>query len=658
MFALKSHGRSHHLLKLSRRAIVLFALGLAVIPAIPFRASALYQDSVWVVTFLPGESLESKLKKAAHVRPSPVQTKWMEREKIAFMHYGINTFHGSDWGSGSENPKDFAPMQQNPEQWVKTIKGAKLNMIVPTVKHHDGFCLWNTATTTQSIKNATVTTDVFDALHKACDKYGVDLGFYLSPWDMNQDAKGVWRDSVAYNRFFVNQLKELMSNYGPIGEIWFDGAVAPWIYPVFALVPQYRPNIWHDTIEAYQPNTVIRMYDPIYYSGTQTDSSEWMGIKQGTKKLKWRGKEIRTCGNEAGAGRADEWCVQPVFTRFFAGELRNADLGSESYYNNAWGAVWYQSEVNTSVAVDWFYHTQSYSLKSLNSLKTVYYNSVGDDAVLLLNILPDTRGLLPDDQVKLLRDWNNWIDSTFTKNFANGATATATSNTGAPEVTGHEANKIIDNKRHTFWMPGGTWNLNTSTATITFTLPSAQTFDNVMIKEYVYDGQRIAGWNVEYLDGSTNSWKTLVTGKKIIGYKRICKFNQVTSSKVRLNITRSWDTPEISNFALYRTYSGIDTTSEDTTHPVDPSNVNAPVIKTASIQVQPKIAVNAAHGLTIDAMGTPISRIEIARLDGRLIQAAVIHGSQAISKPLTAGVYLVKIQAGGRMFKGTIAVSR
>jgi hypothetical protein len=206
-------------------------------------------------------------------------------------------------------------------------------------------------------------------------------------------------------------------------------------------------------------------------------------------------------------------------------------------------------------------------------------------------------------------------------------------------------------------MPGGTWNVGTSTATLTFTLPSAQTFDNVMIKEYVYDGQRVAGWNFEYQDG-TGAWKSLVTGKKVIGYKRICKFGQVTASKVRLNITRSWDTPEISNFALYRNYSGIDTTPEDTTHPIDPSDVYAPVVKTASIPVQPKIAVTA-HRLTIDAMKSPISQIEIARLDGRLIPAAVmIRGSKAVSRPLTAGVYLVKIQAGGRMFNCKIAVSR
>jgi alpha-L-fucosidase len=635
-----------------RSVMVIVALSLAVIPLIPFKVSALWQDSVWVVTFAPGDALETKLKKAAHVRPSPVQTKWMERETIAFMHYGMNTFHGSDWGTGNENPKDFAPMQQNTDQWVQAIKDTKLNMVVPTVKHHDGFCIWNTATTEHCIRNATVTTDVFDALHKSCVKYGVDLGFYLSPWDMNQDAKGVWRDSVAYNRFFVNQLKELMTNYGPIGECWFDGAVAPWIYPIFALVPQYRPNMWHDTIEAYQPNAVIRMYDPIYYSGTPTDSSEWMGIKQGTKKLKWRGKEVRTCGNESGAGRADEWCVQPVFTRFFAAELRNSDLGQESYYPNSVGAVWYQSEVNTSVAIDWHWHSQSYQLKSLSELKTVYYNSVGDDAVLLLNVLPDNRGLLPNDQIALLKNWRNWVDSTFTKNWANGATAAATAVNATPQITGHEADKIIDHKRHTYWTTGGTWNINNSTASITFTLPSPQTFDNVMIKEYVYDGQRVAGWNVQYLNGST--WTSLVSGKKIIGYKRICKFNQVTASQVRLNITRSWDNPEISNFALYRTLSGIDLTPEDTT----PSVAVMPAATAAvSFPLQPKITLNA-RCLAIDAMGQRIGRVDIVGLDGRLVPLSIIHGSKAVSRPLTTGVYLVKIQAGVRTYSSKIAVSR
>jgi len=642
-----------HLFKNHRRQIIaIFLLTMAAITLIQFKVSAVPQDSVFVVTFTPGESLESRLKKAAHVRPGAAQIKWMEREKIVFLHYGMNTFHGDDWGTGSENEKDFAPMQQDPNQWAKVFKDSKFSMVVPTVKHHDGFCIWNTATTNHSIKNATVTTDVFDALHKGCVTNGVDLGFYLSPWDRNQKIAGLWQ-TEGYNTFFINQLKELMTNYGPIGEVWFDGACGD--LPTFYNIPWYHTDKWYDTIEALAPNSVIRLYDGFYFSGTEKDSSEWVAIKQGTKKLKWRGKEIRWCGNEGGAGRADEWCVQPVFTRFFGWDEQNASLGQESFYPNAVGAVWYQSEVNTSIGEHWFWHApgaQGYALKSLSSLKTLYYNSLGNDACLLLNLIVDNRGLIPDDQIKLLKDWTNWIDSTFTKNWAKGATATATATNGATaEAPGHEADSIIDNKRHTYWTTGGTWNIGTSTASITFDLKTPQTFDNVMIKEYVYDGQRIAGWNLEYLDAGTNSWKPLVTGKKVIGYKRICKFNQVTSSKVRLNITRSWDNPEISNFALYRTLSGIDNTPEDVT------DVKAPAIKAASNLSQPKVTVNA-HCLNIDMKGQQLDRIEITRLDGRVIPVSFTPGSKMISRSLTPGVYIIKIQTGDRVFNNKIAVSR
>jgi hypothetical protein len=168
-----------------------------------------------------------------------------------------------------------------------------------------------------------------------------------------------------------------------------------------------------------------------------------------------------------------------------------------------------------------------------------------------------------------------------------------------------------------------------------------------MIKEYVYDGQRVAGWNVEYLNGST--WKSLVTGKKVIGYKRICKFSQVSSSKVRLNITRSWDTPEISDFALYRTLSGIDTTQEVTTI--------TPLIQTPSNSIQPKITVTL-HRLNIDMMGLRINRIEIARLDGRVIPVSVTSGPKFVSRSLTPGIYMVKMQAQYRMFNYKVLVSR
>jgi alpha-L-fucosidase len=642
---------------------IIISLSLAALFLTPFKASAVLQDSVWVVTFTPGESLESKLKKAAHVRPSPAQIKWMERGRNVFMHYGMNTFHNDDWGTGAENPKDFNPTLQDPAQWAKVIKDAKFSMVVPTAKHHDGFCIWNTASTDHSINNASVTTDVMDELAKGCKAQGVDLGIYLSPWDRNQNIKGVWRTD-AYNTVFLKQLKELLGGkYGSIGELWFDGACGD--EPTFKNLSWYRTKDWYDTIEALQPMAVIRLYDGFYFSGSEKDSSEWVGIKQGTKKLQWRGKEIRWCGNEGGYGREDESCLLPIYTRFFGGEVQNTNpdpnsLAGESKYNNALAAVWYQSEVNTSMCTHWFYHAdnskgQIYGLRSLNDLKTIYYNSTGNNGGLLLNLIADNRGLITNDQITLLKTWNNWIDSSFTKNWAMGATATSS----VTEVKGHEANKIIDNKRHSYWTPDGAWDINSSNATITFDLKAATTFDHIMLKEYVYNGQRVAGWNVKYFDGST--WKPLRynnkdVAHKFIGYKRICKCDQVTTSKIQLNITRAWDTPEISDFALYKTLSGVDNTPEDTAHPIIVAV--EPTTKMSSISIKPKIVVTA-HQLTIDVMDSPISKVEITRLDGRLIPSAVmINGSQAVSKSLTAGVYLVRIQAGMRTLKSTIVVPK
>ena len=628
---------------LRRAAVVAAALVVAGILVVPGEVGAKPQDSVFVVTFEPNEPLGSKLAKAAHVRPSPAQIKWMERERNVFIHYGMNTFHGSDWGSGKESPTEFAPTAQNAEQWAKVVKDAKFSMSVPTAKHHDGFCLWNTSTTNHSVKSSKDTTDVIGALRRGSDKQGVDLGIYLSPWDMNQYAKGVW-PTDNYNTFFVNQLKELLGGkYGSIGELWFDGACGgAGCASIFQPLPNYRPDMWYDTIEALQPMAVMRIYDGFYFA----DANRWTGIKNGTQKLQWRGKEIRWCGNEGGNARSDEWAVQPVINRLFGAEQTSENLGLESEYANAVGAVWYQAEVNTSIAngsTPWFWHANSYSLKSLNDLKTLYYNSIGNNSNLLLNLLPDNRGLIPDDQINLLKKWNNWIDSTFTKNLAKGAKATAFALNAFPESEGHEADQVVDNKRHTYWASAGLWNMATSTATLTFELPTAQTFDHVMIKEYVYDGQRVAGWNVEYFDAGSSSWKPLVTGRKLIGYMKICKFNAVTSSKVRLNITRSWDAPEISDFALYRTLSGIDTTREDT------ARASTAIDAGSGCRLRegrPHLAVENRM-LSIDPAGLSIEKIEVLRADGRVAARIPAADMRPAAIPLASGLYAVRLQIRG-----------
>jgi len=234
--------RIHDFANFRRHLVMPIAVCLPAMLLAPLGVSANLQDSVYVTTFTPGESMGSKLLQAAHVRPSPAQIKWMERERNIFLHYNMNTYHDADWGTGHESEKDFAPKAQDPDQWAKVIKDAKFSMVVPTAKHHDGFCIWNTSTTNHSIKNATVTTDVIDALRKGGANHGVDLGIYLSPWDMNQRDFGVWKTS-AYNAFFLNQLKELLGgNYGSIGEVWFDGACGD--LPIWQPGSQYQPNTW------------------------------------------------------------------------------------------------------------------------------------------------------------------------------------------------------------------------------------------------------------------------------------------------------------------------------------------------------------------------------------------------------------------------------
>jgi len=180
-------------------------------------------DSPWVVTFSPEDTLEDKLKKAAHVKPSQAQLDWMEKEYIAFIHFGLNTFSGRQWGTGQEDLSIYTPALLDPAQWIKVCAEAGMKMVIFTAKHHDGFCQWLTRTTNFSIINSPIKQDVVELLRKGCDTFHIGLGIYLSPWDMNQRDRRLW-NTEAYNQYFLAQLNELLTGYGRVNEIWFDGA--------------------------------------------------------------------------------------------------------------------------------------------------------------------------------------------------------------------------------------------------------------------------------------------------------------------------------------------------------------------------------------------------------------------------------------------------
>ncbi|HBF37770.1 MAG TPA: hypothetical protein DDW50_10655, partial [Firmicutes bacterium] len=401
---------------------------------------------------------------------------------------------------------------------------------------HDGFCQWFTDTTDFSIVNSSVKKDIVDFLQKGCDNNKIGLGVYLSPWDMNQRDRGLW-NTAEYNRYFLAQLNELLTRYGRVDEVWFDGACGD--YEIWKAVPSYRPDTWYDFIESAQPHAVFRMYDPYFFATEE----KWEEIKAGKAKLEWRGKAVRWVGNEEGKSRTDEWSVQPVFDRAIAENATFPDLGQEKYYQNAVGAVWYPLEVNTTILNQWFWNAGTSSTKRLSELVEIFYNSIGNNGVLLLNVSPDSNGLIPEDQLQRLMEFKAFMERTFNTNLAIRATIHATS-----ETLNHKADSILDNNKMTYWTTDGGWSINNSNASIIFDLGQARTFNNVLVQEYIREGQRVAEWSFDAWIG--DSWQELVH-HKTIGYKNIKRFQICTTDRVRLNILRSWDNPMICNFGLY-----------------------------------------------------------------------------------------------------------
>ncbi len=344
-------------------------------------------------------TLEEKLDMAARVVPTSQQLAWQELGLTAFLHFGINTFTDREWGDGKEDPALFNPTELDAEQWVKTLKDAGFNLVILTAKHHDGFCLWPTKTTDHSVASSPWKDgkgDVVADLRAACDKYGMKMGIYLSPWDRNSQKYG---DSPAYNDQFVEQLTELLTNYGKIDEVWFDGACGE------------------------GPNGKKQEYDWVRFR-------EVMERLQPEAVLAITGDDVRWVGNEGGVGRETEWSVTPLMPSIFPESAAHNDslgingmskaLGSHELIDKADKLFWWPSEVDVSIRPGWFYHDHE-SPKSLNHLANIYLSSVGRNSVLLLNIPPDRRGLIADADVERLKEFREWVVSNFSNNLVKSA---------------------------------------------------------------------------------------------------------------------------------------------------------------------------------------------------------------------------------------------
>lgn len=479
-------------LEIKKLLPILIVVAIFILTACNQRANTYFEKEL---TFPDLLTSDQKVKLSAYVVPTESQYDWQNLELTAFIHFGINTFTGKEWGDGNEDPKLFNPTNFDAEQWVVSLQDAGFKMIILTAKHHDGFCLWPTQTTNHSVRSSSWLNgkgDVVKAVKDACDKYDMKFGVYLSPWDRNAESYG---DSPAYNRMFVQQLTELLTNYGEIHEVWFDGANGE---GPNGKVQEYDWARFYNVIDSLQPKSVKAIM----------------------------GDDVRWVGNESGLGRATEWSVtplQPDINKTIVTENNrlnitptSEDLGSNELIIESKSIYWYPSEVDVSIRPGWFYHPeQDHHVKTLPELVDIYFQSVGMNSVLLLNVPPDKRGLLHEIDVDHLQQFGAYIRSTF-KN-----------------------EKLIDGEVE--------WKAR-SGATKEFNIIQGDIVNTVLLQEDILKGQRVEEFTVE---GLVNDEWVKITEGTTIGYKRLLRFNDTQAAKIRITIDETRDIANIKKVGAY-----------------------------------------------------------------------------------------------------------
>lgn len=472
-------------------------LSTALLAAICTAGQAQEKNDYYVkhVEFPQGATLEQKVDMAARLVPTPQQLEWQQMELTAFLHFGINTFTGREWGDGKENPALFNPTDFDAEQWVRSLKEAGFKMAILTAKHHDGFCLWPTKTTGHSVAASPWKDgkgDVVRELRDACDKYGIKFGVYLSPWDWNASCYG---DSPKYNEFFIEQLTELLTNYGEVHEVWFDGA------------------------NGEGPNGKKQEYD-------------WTAILSTIRRLQPRavtaimGDDVRWVGNERGLGRETEWSATVLTPGTYARceeqnkalgvKATSKDLGGRDMLVNAKELFWYPSEVDVSIRPGWFYHQQEDNqVKSLKHLTDIYFKSVGYNSVLLLNIPPDQRGRISDADVNRLKEFADYRKEIFADNRVKGGLKAWTARPGDTRV---------------------------------YQLKPKSEINVVMLREDISKGQRMEAFTVEAL--TADGWKEIAKGTTV-GYKRLIRIPAVEARQLRVKVDACRLAANISEVAAY-----------------------------------------------------------------------------------------------------------
>jgi alpha-L-fucosidase len=448
--------------------------------------------------------------------PTENQLRWHEMEYYAFLHFSMNTFTDQEWGYGDEDLKLFDPPNLDCRQWARVCKEAGMKGIIMVVKHHCGFCLWPSKYTGFSVKNTPWKNgkdDVVRELAVACKEYGLKLGIYLSPWDRNNPDYG----KPEYITYFRNQLTELLTSYGPIFEVWFDGANGGDGYYGGARETRKIDNKtyydWQNTwqiVREIQPNAVM-------FSDA--------------------GPDIRWVGNERGIGSLTNWCLLNRDQLYPGGDFAGIlGAGHED------GKYWVPAEVDVSIRKGWFYHKSQDSLvRSPQNLLDLYYSSVGRNCNLLLNIPPDRRGLIHENDVKSLMGFRELLAKEFESDIAIGKKITVSDKRG----NDYDGEKVNDANPDTYWATKD----SQKSGDLIIDLVKETEVNRIVIQEYIKLGQRVQEFKVEALEN--DSWVPVIDGTTI-GYKVIRKFPVVKTNKIKVIISKSKACPVISNIELYR----------------------------------------------------------------------------------------------------------
>ena len=440
--------------------------------------------------------------------PTPAQVAWQQMEMNLFCHFGPNTFTGAEWGEGNEAEDIFNPTDLDCRQWTATARAAGFKGVIITAKHHDGFCLWPSPESRHTVARSRWRDgqgDVLRELSEACAADGLKFGVYISPWDRNDPRYG----SPDYNAAFVRTLRSVLGGaYGPVFEQWFDGACGE---GPTGRRQVYDWPLFNGTVAELQPQAVI-------FSDVGP-GCRWVGNERGQAgRTNWSTLEVE--GFEPGAGSPPT-------------EVLNGGTPGASH--------WAAAETDVSIRPGWFWKaSETDRVKSVQELLTIYYESVGRNSLLLLNVPPDTRGRIdPVDSLRL-QEFRAALDAIFAEDLAAGASAS-----GISRGRGFEARNVLDEDYDSYWaMPDGE-----TTATLELSLPKPRSFNRIVLQEYIPLGQRIASFHIDVLTPE-GSWQEIAR-ETTIGYKRIVLTDPVTTTSVRIVIDEAYACPTLNRVALY-----------------------------------------------------------------------------------------------------------